>query len=275
MKVRLRVLSSCLVGVSLWAGCSKMEDAPNVPNPTVVVPPAPHPSAANAAPVTRTTDTITTAKGDLRVTPLHHATVLFEFGGKAFYVDPAKGAIFDGLPKADVVFITDIHGDHMDPAAVDQIKQASTVIVAPPAVMDKLPGAGARVTLKNGEKADVAGVNVEAIPMYNLTRGPSAGTLFHDKGRGDGYVLTFGDKRIYLSGDTECTDEMRALKNIDVAFVCMNLPYTMPPVEAAECVKAFKPKVLYPYHYRDSKLSELEDALKGQAGIELRERNWY
>ena len=111
--------------------------------------------------------------------------------------------------------------------------------------------------------------------MYNLTRGPGAGKLFHDKGRGDGYVLTFADKRVYLSGDTECTDEMRALKNIDVAFVCMNLPYTMPPTEAAACVKAFRPKVVYPYHYRDSNLDEFAGPLAADHDIEVRERSWY
>jgi len=111
--------------------------------------------------------------------------------------------------------------------------------------------------------------------MYNLQRGPSAGKLYHDKGRGNGYVLTFGDKRWYVSGDTECTAEMRALKNIDVAFVCMNLPYTMPPSEAAQCVRAFHPKVVFPYHFRNSDPKEFQSLLADEKGIDVRVRPWY
>ena len=114
-----------------------------------------------------------------------------------------------------------------------------------------------------------------AVPMYNLKRGPQQGKLFHDKGRGNGYVLTFGDARVYVSGDTECAPEMKALKDIDVAFVCMNLPYTMPPAEAAECISAFKPKNVYPYHYRGSNLDELKSALAPEKDIDVRVRNWY
>jgi L-ascorbate metabolism protein UlaG (beta-lactamase superfamily) len=128
--------------------------------------------------------------------------------------------------------------------------------------------------MANGETKTVAGISIEAVPMYNLQRGPSAGQLFHTKGRGNGYVLTLGSKRVYVAGDTECTDEMRALKNIDIAFVPMNLPYTMPPAEAAGCVKAFKPKVVYPYHYRGQNPEEFRDALKGEP-VEVRLLNWY
>ena len=128
--------------------------------------------------------------------------------------------------------------------------------------------------IANGEKKTVKGIEIEAVPMYNLQRGPSAGQLFHTKGRGNGYVVTLGDKRIYLAGDTECTPEMKALKSIDVAFVPMNLPYTMPPNEAADCVKAFKPKIVYPYHYMGSDLKVFEDALNG-SGVEVRVRDWY
>ena len=117
--------------------------------------------------------------------------------------------------------------------------------------------------MANGDKKTIEGIEIEAVPMYNLKRGPSAGQLYHDKGRGNGYVLTLGGKRIYIAGDTEGVPEMRALKNIDVAFIPMNLPYTMPPAEAADAVKAFKPKIVYPYHYRGSDLKVFEDALKG------------
>src|SRR6202035_1608693 len=136
-----------------------------------------------------------------------------------------------------------------------------TIVVGPPAVADK---AHVDTVMKNGEARDVRGIAVTAVPMYNLTRGPAPGKLYHDRGRGDGYVLDFAGTRVYLSGDTECTPEMRALQKVDVAFVCMNLPYTMPPNEAAGCIEAFKPKVLFPYHYRNSDLGELERALAGK-----------
>ncbi|MDB4943574.1 MAG: Metal-dependent hydrolase [Labilithrix sp.] len=211
--------------------------------------------------------------GDLTVTPIHHATTLFRIGGKAIYVDPVEeGASYDGLPKADYVLVTDIHGDHMDPKGLAKVKKDDTVVIAPPAVNDQMP---AGTVLKNGESHDFTLFKVEAVPMYNLTRGPEKGKLFHDKGRGNGYVLTFGKTRVYVSGDTECTPEMKALKNIDVAFVCMNLPYTMAPAEAAACVNAFRPKVLIPYHYRDSKLDELSSAIKPESKVDLRKREYY
>ena len=128
--------------------------------------------------------------------------------------------------------------------------------------------------MKNGDTKDIDGVAIEAVPMYNLRRGPAAGQLFHDKGRGNGYIVTLGGKRLYFAGDTECIPEMKELKNIDVAFVPMNLPYTMPPSEAAECVKAFKPAIVYPYHYRGQNLDEFASALKG-TGVDVRIRDWY
>jgi L-ascorbate metabolism protein UlaG (beta-lactamase superfamily) len=250
----------------------------SAPVSSVPVPPAPLASApaSAATPPDRPFDTIKTAKGELRIIPIHHGTVLFEIGGKAYYVDPFHEGNLSGLPKADVVFITHAHPDHLDPVALDQIRKPSTIVVAPPSVAEKLAlGFAGTVIMKNGDKMTVADVGVEAVPMYNLKRGPSAGKLFHEKGWGDGFVLTIGDERIYLSGDTECTPETRALKNIDIAFVCMNLPYTMAPSEAAECIKAFKPKILYPYHYRGSDLAELDKGLAGQSGIEVRKRDWY
>ncbi|MBI1353991.1 MAG: MBL fold metallo-hydrolase [Acidobacteria bacterium] len=216
-------------------------------------------------------DTLSTSAGGVKITPVRHGTVLLEIGGKAWYVDPWSQADFSSLPKADVILITDVHGDHMDPEAIAKIRKPSTVIVAPAAVAQTVTDAK---TLANGKSMTLEGVKIEAIPMYNLQRGPEPGKLFHDKGRGNGYVLNVGGKRIYFSGDTEVTPEMKALKNIDVAFVCMNLPYTMPPDEAAAGVKAFAPKVVYPYHYRGSDLAVFENALKG-SGIEVRLRGWY
>lgn len=129
--------------------------------------------------------------------------------------------------------------------------------------------------MANGDVKTVEGVSIEAVPMYNIQRGPSPGQLYHDKGRGNGYIVTLGGKRIYIAGDTECTPEMKALKNIDVAFLPMNLPYTMPPSEAAECVKAFEPGIVYPYHYRGQNLDEFAAALKGTSGVDVRIRDWY
>lgn len=218
-------------------------------------------------------DVIQTSKGDLRITPINHASLLLQFDGKAIYVDPVgRAGDYSALPKADVILVTDVHGDHQDRAKIDQLKTATTVVVAPPAVASTITEAQ---TVSNGQKKSIAGIEIEAVPMYNLTRGPEPGKLFHDKGRGNGYVLTLGGKRLYLSGDTECIPEMKALKNIDVAFVCMNLPYTMTPGEAAGCVNAFQPKIVYPYHYGQSNLEEFSSAVKGTPGVEVRLRKWY
>jgi L-ascorbate metabolism protein UlaG (beta-lactamase superfamily) len=282
-------LVSCL-------GCSRHPDARDAPidartpSPTATVASsAPAAATGSAGPAAkrsgRPSDTVPSSAGDIRITPLNHGSILFELGGRGtVYVDPTKDALSDDLPKADAIFVTDVHHDHLDPAAIDRIRTDETVIVAPPAVVAELPKTlghvypianGARTTEKAAPVPKLGfAFGFGAVPMYNLVRGPSAGKLYHDKGRGNGYVLEWGDKRIYVSGDTECTPEMKKLERIDVAFVCMNLPYTMPPTEAAECIKAFRPAVVYPYHYRGSNLDELTKTLEGQP-IEVRLRNWY
>src|SRR5262249_3475515 len=172
---------------------------------------------------------------------------------------PAQGDA-SKAKQADLVLITDIHGDHLNPDMVAKVRKQGAPVVVPDAVKtqagDKLP-APVEV-LANGQTKTVAGVNIEAVPMYNLQRGPSAGQLFHTKGRGNGYIVTLGGKRLYFAGDTECTPEMKALKNIDVAFIPMNLPYTMTPSEAADCVKTFKPKIAVPYHFQGQKPEEFQ-----------------
>ena len=217
------------------------------------------------------TQVFPTSAGPVKITPLNHASTLIEAAGKTIYLDPAKPAKFTGLPKADLILITDIHGDHMDPDSIKDISKADTEILAAPAVVQTVTSAK---PIANGETKNWQGWTIEAIPAYNLKRGPTPGKLFHDKGRGNGYVLTHGGKRFYFSGDTEGIPEMRALKNIDVAFVCMNLPYTMPPEEAADAVKAFHPKIVIPYHYRGSDLAVFQRALEG-TGIEVRLLDWY
>jgi L-ascorbate metabolism protein UlaG (beta-lactamase superfamily) len=215
--------------------------------------------------------TFSTSAGEVKITPLYHASTLIEAGGKTIYLDPAKPAKLSGQPKADLILITDIHGDHMDPESIAEISKPGTEILAPTAVVATVTTAK---PIANGETKIWQNWTIDAIPAYNLKRGPSPGKLFHDKGRGNGYVLTYGGKRFYFSGDTEGVPEMRALKDIDVAFVCMNLPYTMPPEEAAEAVKAFHPKIVIPYHYRGSDLAVFKKTLDG-TGIEIRLLEWY
>ena len=212
-----------------------------------------------------------TSTGPVKITPIYHASTLIEAGGKTIYIDPAKPAKLSGLPKADLILITHIHPDHMDPELIKEISKADTEILAPPTVVQTVTSAK---PMSNGETKTWQGWTIEAVPAYNLKRGPAAGQLFHPKGRDNGYVLSYGGKRFYFSADTEGIPEMRALKNIDVAFVCMNLPYTMPPEEAAEAVKAFHPKIVIPYHYRGSDLSVFKKGLEG-TGIEVRLLEWY
>jgi L-ascorbate metabolism protein UlaG (beta-lactamase superfamily) len=198
---------------------------------------------------------------------------MLDFGGKIIHIDPWSQADYAGVPQADLILITHTHADHMDLAMIKMLKKASTVIVTPPAVADTLNGSAGEVeTISNGETKAYLGIEITAIPMYNLVLGPAPGKLFHHKGIGNGYVLGFGDTRVYFSGDTECVPEIKALRNISVAFVAMNPPRTMPTAEAAACVKEFRPKIVYPYHYRGQNTQEFADALKNTSGIEVRLR---
>ncbi len=225
-------------------------------------------------PSNRQADVVKTSAGDLRIMPIYHGSVMLEFGGKVIHVDPWSQGDFTGLPQADMIVITHTHQDHLDRAMVDQLKKPDTIIVGPPAVIDTLncmPGCGIAEAISDSEKREVMGIEIEGVPMYNLKFGSGPGKPYHHKGIGSGYVLNFGDTRVYFSGDTECTPEMKALKNITVAFLAMNPPRTEPPAEAAECAMAFKPKIVYPYHYRGSNLQEFANPLKG-TGIEVRIR---
>ena len=224
--------------------------------------------------------TISTNNGNLQIQPVSHATFVMNYNGKSFYVDPTGGpSAFAGMAKPEVILITDIHGDHSDPKTIDSIKTANTIIVAPRAVIEMMKGVDPSklVVLNNGEKTDQAGAIINAIPMYNL---PETADSRHTKGRGNGYVINFGGKNIYISGDTEDIPEMRNLKNIDAAFVCMNLPYTMDINQAASAVLEFKPKIVYPYHYRGQGGFSDVNAFKklvndGNKDIDVRLLNWY
>jgi L-ascorbate metabolism protein UlaG (beta-lactamase superfamily) len=219
------------------------------------------------------TDVVETKAGALRVTPLYHGSVMLEFGGKVIHVDPWSQADYDGFPQGDLIVMTHTHADHMDAAIVNKLRKTGTIILGPPAVTDTLNGAvGETDAISNGEKKTVMGIGIEAVPMYNIVFGSSPGRLYHHKGIGNGYVMTFGETRVYFSGDTECTPEMRALKNIDIAFLAMNPPRTMTPADAAACAAAFRPKIVYPYHYRGQKTQDFADALKGVTGVEVRQR---
>ncbi len=225
-------------------------------------------------------DEIPTSKGPLKIQPLNHATLALTWDGKTIYADPYQAPkTFVGIAKPDLIVITDIHGDHFDPASLDALDLTNTVIVAPQAVADKMSDAlKAKTTvLANGATTEKLGISITAIPMYNL---PETAESRHPKGRGNGYVLKLGGKSVFLSGDTSGIPEIKALKNIDVAFVCMNLPYTMDINEAAATVLAFKPKVVYPYHYRGQNGFSDTEAFKKLVNekdgkIEVRVRDWY
>jgi L-ascorbate metabolism protein UlaG (beta-lactamase superfamily) len=229
----------------------------------------------NAAEAPAAPDRLTTADGDVMIHPVNHASLVLHWKDKVIAVDPVGGAArFAAFSKSALILLTDIHGDHLNLDTLGALATDKTVLVAPPAVVAQLTPALRQQTtvMTNGEIKTVLGLSLEALPMYNTT---SSRQQFHPKGRGNGYVLTIGGKRIYLSGDTEDIPEMRALKNIDVALLCMNLPYTMDVEQAAQAVRAFRPKVVYPYHYRGSDLEKFKKLVGDDLGIEVRLRNWY
>jgi L-ascorbate metabolism protein UlaG (beta-lactamase superfamily) len=192
-------------------------------------------------------------------------------GGDTIYIDPAHPGNIAGLHPADLILITDIHPDHLDVAYIAALSDQNTEIVAPLAVQATVKTAK---VLSNGESIQWHNWKILAVPMYNIHHMMPNGTPFHPKGRGNGYILSYGGKNFYFAGDTEGTPEMRALEDIDVSFVPMNLPYTMSPEEAADAVRAFKPKVVIPYHYRGQDPQKFADALSG-SGIEVRLLDWY
>ena len=220
-------------------------------------------------------DRIPTDNGDLIVHPIDHATFAMGWNGSTIYVDPVGGAeAFQGLPGPDLILVTDIHGDHLNAETLQAVMGESTVLVAPGAVVEQLPEslqARAR-TLANGSETSLLGLTVLAVPMYNLTEDR---LQYHEPGRGNGYVVTLGGRRVYISGDTEDIREMRALEDIDVAFVCFNLPYTMTEEQAADAVLEFQPEIVYPYHYRGSDVDAFTSMVGENPEIEVRIGGWY
>jgi len=218
------------------------------------------------------TDTFQSSQGPIAIHPINHASFLIQFAGKAVYVDPTKNGSVAALPKATHILLTHSHYDHFDQEGISRVRTSSTLLIGPPILADKLPNL---VVIRNGETKNIDGMQLDAVPMYNIQRGPSAGKLYHDKGQGNGYVIGLADKRIYVSGDTECIPEIRELKRVDIAFLCMNLPYTMPVEEAARCVTQFRPAVVFPYHSKGSDLGQFQKSLASEPGTEVRIRNWY
>lgn len=216
------------------------------------------------------TDTIKTAQGDLAITFLGHATLMVTFGGKTVHVDPVSAeADYTRLPAADLILISHDHHDHLDLEAVKLIRKPGTKIVGNPDAGRQIPEA---IVLKNGESQTVDGFKIEAVPAYNIRHEMSPGVPFHPRGIGNGYVVTFGDKRVYFAGDTENVPEMKQLLDIDIAFLPMNLPYTMTPEMTADAALMFRPKILYPYHYGETDTARLSALLKDEKDIEIRIR---
>ena len=215
--------------------------------------------------------------GDLTIQPIMHASLVLKYHNKTIYVDPTGTADkYSGLSAPDLILITDLHGDHFDTTVLKRINSKKATLVVPQAVANLLPASFDKqkvIVLNNGGITNQQGISITAIPMYNL---PQAPNTFHVKGRGNGYILNIGDKNIYISGDTEDIPEMRALKNIDIAFVCMNLPFTMDVNQAAQGVLAFAPKVVYPYHFRGQDVNVFKNLVNaGNKNIEVRLREWY
>jgi L-ascorbate metabolism protein UlaG (beta-lactamase superfamily) len=215
-------------------------------------------------------DVAPTAGGDLTITFIGHGTLMFRFDGKVIHVDPVgREADYSTMPKADLILVTHEHGDHLDPDAIAAIRADRTVLVYSRSCAGRLDGA---IEMENGESRTELGIGIEAVPAYNLVHMRDSGQPYHPKGNGNGYIITFADKRVYVAGDTEVHPEMKALKDIDIAFLPMNLPYTMTPEMVAEAAKAFRPRILYPYHYGRTDTNELLELLKGVEGIEVRIR---
>ncbi len=215
-------------------------------------------------------DTLKTNTGDLKLTFIGHGTLMVEHGGRVVHIDPvARYADYSKMPKADVICITHDHGDHLDPKVVEMLRKKETTIVVNEACANRIKGS---LSMKNGDIKVIDGLGIKAVPAYNIVHKRGNGAPFHPKGRGNGYVLNFADKNVYVAGDTENTPEMKALEKIDIAFLPMNLPYTMTPAMVADAARAFKPRVLYPYHYGKTDPQVLVDLLKDVKDVEVRIR---
>jgi len=216
------------------------------------------------------TDVIPTSAGDLAITFLGHGTLLMTFKGIRIHVDPfSRVADYARLPQADVILITHEHRDHLDPEALARVRTEKTVLILTETCAQQVQGG---IVMRHGDMRTINGVTIEAVPAYNLVHKRENGQPFHPQGVGNGYILTFGDRRVYIAGDTENIPEMKRLRDIDCAFLPMNLPYTMTPEMVADAAKAFRPKILYPYHFGNTDTAKLVELLKEEKDIEVRIR---
>ncbi len=219
-------------------------------------------------------DVFETSGGDLAITFIGHGTLMFEYNGMVIHVDPVmREADYAQMPDADLILVTHEHGDHLDLTAIEHVRKDYCPVVMTPTCLEQLEEFHGAVVMENGDVETVAGIPIEAIPAYNIEHKRSNGQPFHPKGIGNGYVLTFGDKKVLVAGDTENIPEIKALEGIDIAFLPMNLPYTMTPEMVADAARAFRPKILYPYHYGQTDPEELVRLLKDEKDIEVRIRN--
>jgi L-ascorbate metabolism protein UlaG (beta-lactamase superfamily) len=208
-------------------------------------------------------DRLSSSAGVIEMNFIGHASLMFRMNNFIVYFDPVSSmGDFSNMPKADLVLVTHEHYDHLDSSLIRKLSKPETVVICNEASLSKLISAH---VMKNGDRKTIGGIEIEALPAYNIVNMRAPGQPYHPKGNGNGYVLNFGDKRIYVAGDTENTPEMKALKNIDIAFLPMNLPYTMTPEMVADAVIAFKPKILYPYHFGETKTDKIIDLLKNTA----------
>lgn len=215
-------------------------------------------------------DTFKTSKGELSITFIGHGTLMMEFSGKVIHIDPvSRYADYSLLPKADLILITHEHGDHLDTKTIDLLKKETTEIVLTKICAEKYKGG---LILNNGDSGIFSELKIESVPAYNIVHKRGDDKPYHPKGHGNGYVIHFGDIKVYVAGDTENIPEMTMLKDIDIAFLPMNLPYTMTPEMVVDAAKLFNPKVLYPYHFGETDTSKLLDLMKNQTKIEVRIR---
>jgi L-ascorbate metabolism protein UlaG (beta-lactamase superfamily) len=217
------------------------------------------------------TDTFRTGDRTLEITFIGHGTLMLIWGEVVVHVDPVgRYADYTKLPKADLIVVTHEHGDHLDAEVIETISKEGTRLVYTALCANRVPGG---MVMANDDRREECGIGIEAVPAYNLVHMRSGDNPYHPRGNGNGYVLTFGEVRVYVAGDTENTPEMKALENIDIAFLPMNLPYTMTPEMVADAARAFRPRILYPYHYGNTDPQELVRLLQDEPDIEVRIRD--
>ena len=219
-------------------------------------------------------DVVSTSEGDLEMFFIGHGTLMFKFNDKVIHIDPtSREADYATMPDADLILVTHEHGDHLDLSAINHVMKSTTRVVMTQACIDQLEDFKA-IVMRNGDAETILGVGIEAIPAYNIKHVRANGAPYHPKGAGNAYILSFGNTNVLIGGDTENTPELKGIKtHINVAFLPMNLPYTMTPEMVADAAKAFRPDILYPYHFGNTDPEDLVELLKDQKDIDVRIRD--